>query len=174
VKQEKKVKPVLILVLMPVLMCSVASSQTQPQTPHKKSDRMGKLERQVVAFNSAWAEAITKGDAAALERLFADEMIVTSGNGEIRNKAGEIKDAASAPDPNFIWIHPFTTEDVRVRIYGDAAVVTGLAKWTFRYKGRDVNQERRYTHVYVKRHGQWRIVAQQMSSNPYGKSQTSP
>lgn len=170
-KQERKVKQVLILALMPVLMCSVASSQTEGQAPHKKS---GKLERQVVALNSTWAEAITKGDAAVLERLFADDMIVTSGSGEIRNKASEIKDAASAPDPDFIWIHPFTTEDLRVKIYGDAAVVTGLAKWTFRYKGPDVNQERRYTHMYVKRRGQWRRVAQQISSNLYRKSQISP
>jgi uncharacterized protein (TIGR02246 family) len=169
-KQETKVKQVLVLVLMTVLMSSVAPSQSEGQTLRKKSDRTGRLQEEVMALDRAWAEAITKGDAAALERLFADDMIVTSGSGEIRNKAGEIKDAASAPDPDFIWIHPFTTEDVRTRIYGDAAVVTGLAKWTFRYKGPDVNQERRYTHVYVKRHGQWRIVAQQMSANLYRKS----
>jgi uncharacterized protein (TIGR02246 family) len=168
------VKRLLTLMLMPVFMCSIALSQTTRQTPNKKSERMGKREQQIMALNSAWAEAITKGDAAALDRLFADDMVVTSGSGEIRNKASEIKDAASAPDPDFIWIHPFTTEDVRIKIYGDAAVVTGLAKWTFRYKGPDVNQERRYTHLYVKRHGQWRIVAQQISSNLYGKSQRSP
>jgi uncharacterized protein (TIGR02246 family) len=159
---------------MSVFMCFIAPSQSARQAPDKKSERTGKREQQILALNSAWAEAITKGDAAALERLFADDMIVTSGSGEIRNKAGEIKDAASAPDPDFIWVHPFTIEEVRVRIYGDAAVVTGRAKWTFRYKGPDVNQERRYTHVYVKRHGQWRIVAQQMSSNLYRKPQTSP
>lgn len=162
-------KQVLTLMLMSVFMCSIAPSQTAPQAPSKNSERIGKREQQILALNSAWAEAITKGDAAALDRLFADDMIVTSGSGEIRNKAGEIKDAASAPDPDFIWIHPFTTEGVRVKIYGDAAVVTGLAKWTFRYKGPDVNQERRYTHLYVKRRGQWRIVAQQMSANLYRK-----
>ncbi len=160
-------KQALTAMLIPILMCLIASSQTEGQAQNKKSDRMSKSEQQVMALNRAWAEAITKGDPAALDRLFADDLVVTSGSGEIRNKPSEIKDAASAPDPNFIWIHPFTTEDVRVRIYGDAAVVTGLAKWTFRYKGPDVNQQRRYTHLYVKRHGQWRIVAQQISSNLY-------
>ena len=81
------------------------------------------------------ADAITKGDATALERLFDDDIIVTSGSGTIRDKAGEIKDAAPDPDPDFVWAAPFTTEDVRVKIYRDAAVVTGLAKWGFRYKG---------------------------------------
>ena len=64
---------------------------------------------------------------------------------------------------------PFITEDMRVRIYRDAAVVTGRAKRGFKYRGQEVNQERRYTHVYVKRQGQWRIVAQQISSNLYKK-----
>jgi uncharacterized protein (TIGR02246 family) len=132
---------------------------------------MSKAEQQVAALNRAWADAITKGDAATLERLFADDLIVTSGSGEIRDKAGEIKDAAGAPDPDFSWTRPFTTEDVRVKIYQDAAVVTGLAKWGFKYKGQEVNQERRYTHLYVKQRGQWRIVAQQVSSNLYRKPQ---
>ena len=127
-----------------------------------------------MALNRTWADAITKADAAALDRLFADDMIVTAGNGGIRNKAEEIKDAAGSPDPDFIWINPFTTTDVRVKIYKDTAVVTGLAKWAFKYKGNEVNQERRYTHTYIKQKGQWQIVAQQISSNLYKKPQTSP
>jgi uncharacterized protein (TIGR02246 family) len=149
---------------MSVLM-SVAHAEAQD----KKSEGVGKLEQQVSALNRAWAEAITKGDAAALERLFADDMIVTTGSGTIRDKGGEIKDAAGATDPDFVWTAPFTTEDVRVKIYENAAVVTGLAKWGFRYKGQEVNQQRRYTHLYVKQQGQWRIVAQQVSSNLYKK-----
>jgi uncharacterized protein (TIGR02246 family) len=151
--------------LTSVLVCVVAHAQTQD----KKSEGVSKPEQQVIELNRAWADAITKGDAAALERLFADDMIVTSGSGAIRDKAGEIKDAAAAPDPDFVWTAPFMTEDVRVKIYRDAAVVTGLAKWGFRYKGQEVNQQRRYTHLYVKQQGQWRIVAQQVSSNLYKK-----
>ncbi len=96
-------------------------------------------------------------------------MIVTSGSGEIRSKAAEIKDSAGPPDPDFVWLRSFITEDVRVRIYRNAAVVTGRAKWGFKYKGQEVNQERRYTHLYIKREGQWKIVAQQISSNLYKK-----
>ena len=82
-------KHVPMAVLTAVLLCSIALGQTQD----KNSGRLSKREQQVTALNRARADAITKGDAAALERLFADDMIVTSGSGEIRNKAGEIKDA---------------------------------------------------------------------------------
>ncbi len=121
----------------------------------------------ILESNRLWAEAINYGDAAALDRLFAEDMIVTAGNGTIRDKAGEIKDAVAAPDPAFQWTSRFTTEDLRVTVYETAAVVTGLAKWGFKYKGNEVNNERRYTHTYVKLKDKWRIVAQQTSSNLY-------
>jgi uncharacterized protein (TIGR02246 family) len=159
-----------IAVLIALLVCFAAYGQAQ----NKKSKGTSKPEQEVVALNRVWADAITKGDAGVLDRLFADDMIVTSGSGAIRDKAGEIKDAAGAPDPDFVWTRPFTTEDVRVRIYKDAAAVTGLAKWAFKYKGQEVNQERRYTQMYVKQQGQWKIVAQQVSSNLYKKPQTTP
>jgi uncharacterized protein (TIGR02246 family) len=163
------VKRVFVAMLTAVLLCSTAFSRTQD----KKSETAGTPERQVMALNRAWAEAITKGDAAALERLFADDMIVTAGNGELRDKAKEIKDAASSPDPDFVWVQPFTTEDVRVKIYKDAAVVTGRARWAFKYKGQESNHDRRYTHLYVKQQGRWKIVAQQMSANLFKKPQSS-
>jgi len=159
------VKQLLRAALTLVFICSLALSQTLD----RKSARTSKAEQQIAAVNRQWADAITKANAVALDRLFADDLIVTSGNGEIRSKAGEIKDATGAPDPDFSWTHPFTTENVRINIYKDAAVVTGLAKWGFKYKGNQVNQERRYTHTYIKQKGQWRIVAQQISSNLYKK-----
>lgn len=138
------------------LISSVAFSQDQSRS---------KAEQEVIDLNAQWTMAINKGDGKVLERLLADDIVVTSGSGQTRDKAGEIKDAAGAQDPNFAWTNPFKTEDVRVRVYNDAAVVTGLAKWGFKYEGREVNNERRYTHMYVKIGGEWKIVAQQVSAN---------
>ena len=163
-------KQFLMAVLLAISMCFTAHSQTQ----NKNSGEMSKTEQQIRTLNLAWADAINKGDAATLNRLFADDLIVTAGNGTIRNKAEEIKDAAGSPDPDFVWVNPFTTEDVRVKIYKDAAVVAGLAKWSFKYKGKQNNQERRYTHTYVKQKGQWRIASQQVSSNLYKEPQAKP
>jgi ketosteroid isomerase-like protein len=104
--------------LTAVLVCSVAVSQTT----EKPEEQLRQLDR-------AWAEAITNGDVPTLERLFADDMIVTSGSGVIRDKAGEIKDAASgSTDPDFSWTRSFTTEDVRVKVYKDASVYTLICK----------------------------------------------
>ncbi len=79
-----------------------------------------------------------------------------------RKKAEEIKDLV-APDSKTYF---FTTEDVEVHTYGDAAVVTGLMKWRIRYQEKDVDNAHRYTFVYVKKQGQWQIVAQHIGRAP--------
>ena len=162
-----KIKIIILLIL-------AVSSTALGQAKDKESKRRNGTEQQIIALNKLWADSITKADVAALNNLFADEMIVTAGNGDIRNKSQEIKDAASVPDPNFVWTNPFITEDVRVKVYKEAALVTGLAKWGFKYKEQQVNQERRYTHMYVKQQGKWRIIAQQISLNLYANKISAP
>ncbi|HEX6732765.1 MAG TPA: nuclear transport factor 2 family protein [Pyrinomonadaceae bacterium] len=146
-----------------ILLIVVSSSFSYGQTAATSA------EKDLLELNGVWAEAVTKGDGATLEKIFSDDIVVTAGNGSIRNKSEEIKDATAGTDPDFVWVRPFTTENERVKIFNDAAVVTGLVKWAFKYKGQEVNQERRYSHFYVKEKGQWRIVAQHVSSNLYKK-----
>lgn len=134
----------------------------------REAGRLSKEERQVLAANRVWADAMVRGDAAALERLFHDELIVTSGNGSVRGKAGELKDAGPSPD---IKTYFFNTEDVRVRVYDSAAVVTGHARWRINYKGRDADHERRYTCVYVREKGRWRMAALQVTRLPERRAQ---
>lgn len=126
----------------------------------KKDEKLSKAEQEVRAANQLWADAIARGDMEALDRLFADDLIVTTGNGTIRDKAAEMKDLNPTAD---LKTYFFNVEDVRVRVYGDAAVVSGHAKWRINYQGRDIDNERRYTSMFVKQRGAWRIVAQQLT-----------
>ena len=50
-----------------------------------------------------------------------------------------------------------------MRVYGSAAVLTGHAKWRINFKGRDIDNERRYTCVYARERGRWRMVAMQLT-----------
>jgi ketosteroid isomerase-like protein len=124
----------------------------------RESGKQGKAEREILALNREWADAMVRADRATLERIFSDDLIVTSGDGTLRDKKGEIGDGGSEIKTYF-----FNTEDLRVRVYGGAAVVTGHAKWRINYKGRDMDNERRYTCVYAKERGRWRMVAMQLT-----------
>jgi ketosteroid isomerase-like protein len=145
------------------VMVAVALMATAAPGQENRSARVSKAEQQILALNREWADAIARGDMAALDRLFADDLTVISGRGELRTKAQELDDLRPNPD---ITTYFFNTEDARVRVYKDAAVVTGLARWRIRYQGKDIDHERRYTSVFVKQHGRWRIVAQQLSRPP--------
>ena len=126
----------------------------------KKPEGASKAEQEIAELNREWADAIVKGDMARLDRLFADDMTVVSGNGTIRDKAAEMDDLKPTAD---IKTYFFNTEDVKIRVYGDSAVLTGHAKWRINLKGRDIDNERRYTSVFVKKDGRWQIVAQHLS-----------
>jgi ketosteroid isomerase-like protein len=138
----------------------VAAALSAPAQTKNGGARPGKVERQIIALDKEWADAMVRGDMAALDRLFSDDLIVTTSNGTVRGKAEELNDVKPSPD---LKTYFFNTEDVRVRIYDDAAVVTGRAKWRINYQGRDIDHERRYTSVYAKQKGRWRMVALQLT-----------
>jgi uncharacterized protein (TIGR02246 family) len=133
--------------------------QTQDAGRRKAMDTT-KEEQEITQLNQKWADWIVAGDMKALDRLFDDDLIVTSGSGVLRGKKEELDELRPTAE---IKIYFFKVEDVRARVYGESAVVTGLAKWKINFKGRDVDNERRYTTVFVKRNGEWRIVAQQLT-----------
>ena len=131
----------------------------------------GRDREAVLAADKAWANAIAKGDVPVLQQLFADDFSMISPDGRLKNKAQEIANLQPAPGTETFY---FRTEDVTVRVYGDAAVVIGRAIWKVRYKGKDYDNDRRYTTTYVKLGGRWRAVAQQIAVNIPGFVSSSP
>jgi ketosteroid isomerase-like protein len=57
-----------------------------------------------------------------------------------------------------------TTDEVRVRVYGNAAVETGLSIMKGQDKGKEVPRDTGFTRVWVKQQGHWRLVANHYSS----------
>jgi len=53
----------------------------------------------------------------------------------------------------------YETSDMKVNIFGDAAVVTGRLKRVRDKQGKDVEDDWRFTKVYVRRDGKWQVVA---------------
>lgn len=160
---ERLTRLCLAAVVLAALACAVAA---QGAATSKAGKKVGKDEAAVLAADRAWAGAIARGDVRALGELFADEFVIVSANGDVKNKQQEIANLAPAPD---VVTYYFRTEDVEARIYGCAAVVRGRAVWKVKWQGRDVDNDRRYTSTYVRRGGRWLLVAQQISGNITGK-----
>lgn len=141
----------------------VALNATDRHTQNRNAVGLSDDEREILALNRQWADAIVRGDVATLDRLFAEDMILTDSNGNVRNKAQEIESLRPGAD---LTTYFFNTDDVLVRVHGNAAVLTGRATWRIRYQGRDVDNARRYTSMYARQNGRWRIVAQHLTRIP--------
>jgi hypothetical protein len=104
------------------------------------------------AFRAA-GDAQVRKDKSALEQLFADDYSYIHSNGIVANKAEEIAAATSA-DMNLTSL---TFSDLKARLYGDAAIVTGTETLLGTAKGY-VPGPRRLTDVLVKRGGRWQTA----------------
>src|SRR5580704_16037641 len=131
------------------------------QRPSASGDRRGSIEQVIRQLDHERIQAQIDADAAALERIYADDFIGVGPSGTVRTKPQVISDFTSGD----LRFQSITTDDVRVRIYGNAAVETGRSTMNGQDKGKAVPHDTRFTRVWVKQQGRWRLVANHYSSN---------
>jgi ketosteroid isomerase-like protein len=98
-------------------------------------------------------------DAEALDRIYADDFIGIGPSGTVRTKAQVIADFTSGD----LTFQSITTDDVQVRVYGNAAVETGRSIMVGQDKGKAVPRDNRFTRVWIKQQGLWRLVSNHYS-----------
>lgn len=123
---------------------------------------LGETEKELIRLQNEWATARIKGDVAFLENLYAKEFRITAMNGAVVERDADIAAFASREmKPEYI-----RDEDMKVSVYGDAAVVTGIENLKGTYKGRPGEAALRFTNVFVRRDGRWQLVAAQFTQTP--------
>lgn len=113
-------------------------------------------EREVLQAMVALEDASTAKDRAALTRLLADEYLYHASNGAIFDKATDIESTVS---DNTTWTEE-RFDRVKVRVYGDFAVVTGIITLSGASKSFSAGA-RNFTRLWVRRGGQWQCVGGQ-------------
>lgn len=121
------------------------------------ASRDGSAVKQILKLEEARNVAILRGDAAALDRMTSDDYTYITLRGEMRTKADIVKGFATG---SFKY-DARQIADLKVRIYGNTAVVTGLASQTGTENRKDYSGAYRFTRVYVREHGAWKTVALQ-------------
>lgn len=117
---------------------------------NESEEELRGLERELVG-------AVLRRDSAALRRILADELTFVTPFGDVFDKQ-----AVANIDANEDLVNDsIELDDVRVRVYGEAAVVTGRATLKARVKGLDLSGQYRYIRVYATRDGRWQVVAYQ-------------
>ena len=117
-------------------------------------------EKQVAMLSKQHREAVVKGDTKAIDSILADDWVGISPTGNVESKAQQAKTLKDG-SVDFEAIDP---EEVKVRVYGDAAVVTGRYHVKLTTNGQKIDQLVRTIEVFVKQGGKWRCVSTQVTS----------
>jgi len=117
----------------------------------------GKVEAAVRQAERHWASATIKGDAAALERLLADDLTYTHSSARTETK-GQFIEALNTGTMKYEAID---YDEIVVRVYGRTAVVTANPKVRLVSRGQPASFQVRILHVWVKGPGGWQMAAHQ-------------
>ena len=135
------------LIAIPIVVLSLA----QKPARDKDSAHIKELTR----LESVWNDAHVRGDAAVLDRLWAEDLVVTVPDMPVMNKEESLAIWRSGK----MKFHSYKTSDLRIRVYGNAAVVTGQLERRRTNNLQEFEDDWRFTKVYVRRDGRWLVVA---------------
>jgi hypothetical protein len=114
----------------------------------------------VRAVELARGQALLHADTVALSRMIAPEFVEISRLGQLRTRAVNMREIATGE----LKLLAVKYDSLAVRIYGDVAVLTGIADNAGAVRGFPFAGKIRYTRVFVRRDGRWQAVAMQQTS----------
>ena len=153
------------VVILPVLLVVAFSAATFGQTREQKSSENSRTEQEIRKRLEQWVDALKRNDVATLDQILAEDFQYILDDGRTRSKAEELA-PNRAGDIKFETIF---TEDLKVFVYGDTAIATGVGIFKGAFKGRLFEARERFCDVYQKRKGQWRVIASRPMSLPLPK-----
>jgi len=112
------------------------------------------MEEELLKLERAFADAIIKNDLESIGRIVADDWIIVDPNGEIVDRTRFFEVIKSGALTHDIM----ESEDFRVRVYGESAVVTAITSTKGKFMGQEFSTRERATDVFVKRDGRWQCV----------------
>jgi ketosteroid isomerase-like protein len=134
-----------------LLVAMLAVGQTQVRGEEKK----GKDD--LKALDAQLTQAFKNHDVKTLEQHCADHMMVIDPLGRVHNK----KQYFEHLEKGTAKISELSESDVHTRVYGDTGIVTGLLTLKAMAGDKDISGDYRWTRVYVKQNGEWKVVSEQ-------------
>lgn len=143
------------LILLVAMVAITSSSVTFGQAKDPSKKQSGNDEQTLMRIEQEMTDALVKGDVSASERYLADSYTFTAPDGDVSDKARSIADLKSGD----LKFESSVLDDMKVQVYGDTAIVTYTSTDKGAYKGKDLSGRYRWTDVFVKRGGNWQLVA---------------
>ncbi len=102
-------------------------------------------------------EAMTTKNTAALEVMLSDQLTYTHSNGLIEDKQQHLENIRTGK----LQYRSIQPEEMKLRFYRRTVVGTGIVNVTGVLNEKEFSIQLRYTDIYVKQKGKWRLAAWQ-------------
>ena len=137
-----------------VLCCGFNGAVGQNTSP--SGGAIGTADRAELArLEGVWNLAHLQGDAEALERMWAEDLEVTVPRMRVWNKSELVAFVRSGQ----MKFSRYETSDLRIRTYGSTAIVSGRLQRRRTIGDREVNDDWRFTKIYLRSNNGWQVVA---------------
>jgi ketosteroid isomerase-like protein len=145
-KRLWSMKPILIFVFaFSLSICAAAQTSTQSEDG-----------AHVLALDNSWNRALETNDTKALDLLLAETFVSIDIDGSMQTKHEFL---ASLKAPGYQVPAQAVTEQSKVDVYGDSAVVYGVYHTRSTAKGKSVTRRERFLDTWVHVGRTWRCVA---------------
>jgi ketosteroid isomerase-like protein len=134
-------------------LCLLAAS-TVGLTAQDKSDAST-----IRALEMKWTESYKERNIDILSSLLADDFVITIEDGSVFSKPGYISHSADSS----VRVQVAELSDLKVRVHGDTAFVTGAYHEKGESNGKRYEYRDRLTDVWMKIGGKWQVVASHYS-----------
>jgi ketosteroid isomerase-like protein len=146
IEEDIVMRKSVILIALMLLLCAVGFGQKKMTV----AQTLTKIEREIAA-------GIVKGDTSVFTKYFAATAAFTDPDGALMTRTESIAMFKSGD----LKFESLTVEDVKVKLYGDTAIVTYRSKDKGSYKDQPIVGESRWTDTWARINGKWLIVATQ-------------
>lgn len=115
--------------------------------------------RELEKLDKEWTAAILRNDAEAISRFISEDWVIIGPEGNVIERARFLEVIQSGE----LTHDSMESEACRVRVYGDMALVTAVARSSGKYKGDAFVTNERSTSVFVHKDGCWVCVLTQLT-----------
>ena len=136
----------------------------QPKANTQANTQRTPDERAVLTLEEAWAKGVVNRDAATFKRLLAPGFVYTE---DARVMSGEelTREVTAGSDT----VTEARNEELRTHPFGNTMIVTGWLVLRGRSGGKPFDRRFRFTDTWLKRNGEWQIIAAQDYLVPAGR-----
>ena len=132
------------------LIVVLAAPAVHAQSPSARATR------KLLQLEDDWGKALIRRDSAAFRRLLTDRFVYTE-NERVMTKAELIREVVSGSDT----VTSAKNEGLKVYLYVDAAIVTGVLALEGRGKDGPFRRRFQFTDSWIFRNGRWQVAAAQ-------------